>query len=69
MRHKIIWLENLVFFNECVQKSGGTMTIVGSFTDNDGDVFAQTTFTQLKPELEKEYDNNRKRGKELSDDR
>ena len=57
---KSIWLENLVLFNQAVQKSGGTMDIKSSYTDFEGNVICRVYYShQLTAENETEYMKNR----------
>lgn len=55
MKQKTVWIENLVLFNDCVQKSGGIMEIISSYTNDDGDVSVRACFTKLDIEKETEY--------------
>jgi hypothetical protein len=52
---RIIWLENLVLFNGCVQKSGGVMNITGSFTDSEGDVEVDVSYNKLTSDEDQNY--------------
>ena len=45
MYRKSILLENIVAFNKAVQKSGGIMDIISSYTDSEGDVMCYVAYT------------------------
>lgn len=60
MKRKTVWLENLVLLNECVQKSGGIMYILASYTDDEGDVAVTVECSALNPEMETKYNQERK---------
>ena len=56
---KTLWLENLVLFNQAVQKSGGIMHIYDSHTDNEGDVFCFVEFSKLNLKESENYEEKR----------
>jgi hypothetical protein len=55
MLKKTIWLENVVLFNDCVQKSGGSIHIYNSMTDPDGDVLVCVMYSNINPQQEERY--------------
>lgn len=59
VRVREIWIENLVLFNKCVQRSGGVMNIKSSYTDTDGDVMVEVHYSALTQEENKIYERER----------
>lgn len=57
---KTIWLENLVLFNSCVQKSGGIMDIVSSYTQPEGDVLVRVVYNKLDNDQRIRYEKERR---------
>jgi hypothetical protein len=62
MEQKIIKLENAVLLNECVQKSGGIMYIIGSYTDEDGNTCVKVEFSHLNVVQRMNYNRTRIKG-------
>lgn len=58
--YKSVWLENLVLINKLIQKSGGIMEIVSSYTDFEGNVLCRIYLSKaLSPENESIYEEKR----------
>jgi len=58
---KMIWAENLILFTEAVKESNGTVSVISSMTDEDGDMLLTVEYDNLTSYQSDEYENNRKK--------